>query len=238
MARQTGFFHHIGSFLLLAATVLLIITCITAPVVHNLSVLKVRVNDASEQNRGSINFGTFGYCVDNVDSSVNGCTRSHVGYDAAALVQRVPGSSIDLSDASAKTANALTRVMVLHPVACGLTFIAFLLALGAGVIGSFLASMVALLAFLVTVVVLVTDFVGLALIRNAVNKSDQATARYGAGAWTLLASAVCQLLATIIVFFTCCSTRLHKKRNRNSTATKAERYDSPPRTTSTRRRWF
>ncbi|KAK6864139.1 hypothetical protein PG990_006425 [Apiospora arundinis] len=235
MAR-TGFFHHIGSFLLLSATVLLIITCITAPVVHHLSVLKVRVNDASD-NAGAINFGTFGYCVDNVDSSVNGCTRSHVGYNAASIIQRVPGSDIDVSDASAKTANALTRVMVLHPVACGLSFIAFLLALGAGVVGSFLASLVSLLAFVVTLVVLITDFVGLALLRNAVNKSNQATARYGAGAWTLLAAAVCQLLATVIVFFTCCSARLHKKRdNRNST--KAERYDSPPRTTSNSRRWF
>lgn len=149
----------------------------------------------------------------------------------------MPGSNIDLSDASAKTANALTKVMVLHPVACGLSFIAFLLALGAGIVGSFLASLVALLAFLVTLVVLITDFVGLALLRNAVNKSNQATARYGAGAWTLLAAAVCQLLATVIVFFTCCSARLHKKRNRTSTATKTD-YGSPARTTSTGRRWF
>jgi len=169
--------------------------------------------------------------------SVNGCTRSHVGYDAASIIQRVPGSDIDVSNASAKTANALTKVMILHPVACGLSFIAFLLAVGAGIVGSFLASMVALLAFLVTLVVLITDFVGLALLRNAVNKSNQATARYGAGAWTLLAAAVCQLLATVVVFFTCCSARLHKKRDRNSSA-KAERYDSPPRTTSTRNRWF
>lgn len=137
----------------------------------------------------------------------------------------MPGSDIDVSDASAKTANGLTRVMVLHPVACGLSFIAFLLALGAGVLGSFLASMVALLSFIVTLVVLVTDFVGLALIRNAINKSNQAEARYGAAAWTLLASAVCNLLATVILFFTCCSARLHKKRNRNSAAaTKADRF--------------
>lgn len=54
-----------------------------------------------------------------------------------------------LSRAGASTANALTHVMILHPVACGLNFIAFLLAVGASVVGSFLASMTALLAFLV-----------------------------------------------------------------------------------------
>ena len=32
-------------------------------------------------------------------------------------------------------------------------------------------------------------------------------------AWTILASAICSLFGTIVVFFTCCSGRLHKKRN-------------------------
>lgn len=59
MAR-TGFFHHIGTFLLFAATVLLIVTCISAPVVNNLAIFKVK---ASGINGRKINFGTFGYCV-------------------------------------------------------------------------------------------------------------------------------------------------------------------------------
>jgi hypothetical protein len=62
MAR-TGFFHHIGTFLLFAATVLLIVTCVSSPVVRNLSILKV---DYANQADRSVSFGTFGYCKNNV----------------------------------------------------------------------------------------------------------------------------------------------------------------------------
>lgn len=53
-----GFFHHLGSFLLLAACILLIITTITAPVIKNLAILRVDL-----QNGDTVNFGTFGYCI-------------------------------------------------------------------------------------------------------------------------------------------------------------------------------
>jgi hypothetical protein len=58
----TGFFHHIGTFLLLAATILLIVTCISAPVVHNIGLLKVDLDDRSFNHR-TVAFGTFGYCI-------------------------------------------------------------------------------------------------------------------------------------------------------------------------------
>ncbi len=69
MAR-TGFVHHIGTFFLFAATVLLIITDISAPVVSNISLLKVELgtNERSsvfndDDRFPSITFGTFGYCT-------------------------------------------------------------------------------------------------------------------------------------------------------------------------------
>lgn len=234
--RQTGFFHHIGSFLLLVATILLVITCISAPVVHNLSVLKVVLPQNNNQYNPNIAFGTFGYCVQQ-SSGNDDCSRSHVGYDAADVLSNASGGAFNTGDFSADTANGLTRVMVLHPVAAGLSFISFLLALGAGVVGSFLAAIVSLITFIVTLVVLITDFVGFAILKNAVNSSNTgATSEFGACMWTLLVAAICNLLATIVVFFTCCSARLHKKHN-NRVSTKNEPYDAPV-ATSSRRRWF
>lgn len=58
----TGFFHHIGTFLLLASTVLLIITTISAPVVNDISMLKVTLANATNEHYSEISFGTFGYC--------------------------------------------------------------------------------------------------------------------------------------------------------------------------------
>lgn len=59
----TGFFHHIGTFLLLSATVLLIITTISAPVVNHIGLLKVHLNNATSEHYSEVYFGTFGWCV-------------------------------------------------------------------------------------------------------------------------------------------------------------------------------
>lgn len=59
----TGFFHHIGSFFLFAATILLLVTTISAPVVNNLALLKVTLSNATTDNWSQVSFGTFGYCV-------------------------------------------------------------------------------------------------------------------------------------------------------------------------------
>jgi hypothetical protein len=55
---QTGFIHHIGTFLLFAASILLIVTCISAPVVHHISLMRVELPGFKD-----VNFGTFGWCV-------------------------------------------------------------------------------------------------------------------------------------------------------------------------------
>ena len=64
---QTGFFHHIGTFMLFVATVMLIITCISAPVVHDLSLLKVELGDSQSSNHATVAFGTFGFCINNLN---------------------------------------------------------------------------------------------------------------------------------------------------------------------------
>ena len=140
------------------------------------------------------------------------------------------------SDYARDTTRTLTKVMILHPIATGITFIAFMLSLGAGFVGSFLASLVALLAFIVTVVVLITDFVLFSIIRSNVNDGNRGSqVFYTTAMWTLLAAAICTLLGTVVVFFTCCSGRLHERRTRRR-AVKDTSYVSPPATR--RRRWF
>ncbi|KAI1742625.1 pali-domain-containing protein [Xylaria scruposa] len=240
MAR-TGFIHHIGTFFLFAATVLLIITDISAPVVDDISILKVELgtNQRSDLFDGDrfpeITFGTFGWCVQDVTSSGSKtCSRSHVGYDPVAVIeQNVPDTSF--SDYAHDTARALTKVMILHPIATGLAFISFVLALGAGFVGSFLAAVGSFITFLVVLVVLITDFVSFAIVRSAVNDSSSTVvASWGPAAWTTLVAAILCLLATVILLFTCCSARLHKRRETRYRDSKISTASSPQR----RRRWF
>ncbi len=138
------------------------------------------------------------------------------------------------SEYAEDTTRSLTKAMILHPIACGLNFIAFMLALGAGTVGSLLASMVALVAFLTTAVAMIIDFVNFSIVRSNVRDNNpDARVEYGSAAWTILVSAICSLIGTVIVFLTCCSARLHRRRNRGVAPAKAE-YVAPAR----RRRWF
>lgn len=219
----TGFFHHIGSFFLFAATILLIVTDISAPVVSDISILRVELGstrsslfDNNSDRSPTITFGTFGYCLHDMSNgpSSTSCSRSHIGYDPVAVVTPIV-TDLSVSDAAHDTARALTKVMVLHPIATGLAFISFLLGVGAGVLGSFFAALGALLTFLVVLVVLITDFVSFAIIKSAVNDSNtNVSASWGAAAWTTLVAAILSLLASIILLFTCCSARLHRRRER------------------------
>lgn len=157
----------------------------------------------------------------------------------------------DGDHAAAVSTRKLTKAMILHPIACGLNFIAFMLALGAGVVGSLLASLVALLAFLTTCVIMIIDFVMFSIVRSHLDdwtggSDDQGVtgngmiirAHYGAAAWTILASAICSLLGTIIVFFTCCSGRLHRSRQDRGVAAAGPKTDYGVPATRRRRRFI
>lgn len=240
----TGFIHHIGTFLLLVATALLIVTDISSPVVRNIAILKVNLGNATGAHNTAVTFGTFGHCIldvdsDNASDNIDYCTGSIVGYNPANYMREVDGTAF--SQYSEDTTRVLTKVMILHPIATAVTFIAFMLTLGAGVVGSLLASLVALGAFLITAVALICDFVLFSIIRSNVNdNSTDSDAHYSTGMWTLLAAAILLLLATIVVFFSCCSGRMHRKRERRSAVPKGpvvEGYGEPVRT-HRRRRWF
>ncbi|KAG5944473.1 hypothetical protein E4U53_006879 [Claviceps sorghi] len=197
--------HHVGTFCLLVALVLLLVVTVTAPVVHGLSMMHVRLgrNTASAQE---VTFGTFGYCVRGYRSSSDQCSHSHVGYNPAALMRSLDGTSF--GTASADTIKGLTRVMVLHPIALGLCFIAMLLlCVSAGVLGSLLASLVSLLSFAATVVAMICDFVAFSTLKRHVNDHRVSRAEWGSGIWLVLVAAVLTLIGAAIVFVTCCCGR-------------------------------
>ncbi|KAK7739201.1 hypothetical protein SLS53_005838 [Cytospora paraplurivora] len=228
----TGFFHHIGTFLLLATTVLLIITTISAPVVNDIGLLKVTLSNATSNHYSQVSFGTFGYCyLNTADNGRDYCSHSHVGYRPANIMTSIEDTTF--SKTSRDATHVLTRVMILHPIATGIAFIAFVLALGSGFFGSLLAAFTSLLAFIVTLVALICDFVLFAIIRDNVNDDGAGShASYSVGIWTILAAAITSLLGAAVVLLTCCSARLHKRR-RDSAVVKSD-YGAPAR----KRRWF
>jgi hypothetical protein len=124
--------------------------------------------------------------------------------------------------------------MVLHPVATGFSFIAFLLSVGSGFFGAIFAALVSTFTFIVAVIVLATDFTAFGIVRNKVNDMrDGRNVEWGTGMWTWLAGTVLLFLATVIVLLTCCSSRLHsRKRDRE-----AVHHDKTYTHTTRRRFW-
>ena len=113
------------------------------------------------------------------------------------------------------TSANLTRVMILHPIECGVAFIAFLLSLGAGVLGSFAGAMVAFVAWILTLISLAIDFTLFGIIHHHVNEDGSGSRAYfGTGMWCLVAAFVCLFFGMLLVFFTCCAARREKHRAR------------------------
>ena len=138
--------HLIGVFLILAAAILLLIATITSPVVNDLALMKVSLNNGS-----TVTFGSFGYCV----QGGNYCSPKVIGYHPANVMAAADGNSFTI--AGTDTANSLTNAFILHPIACGIAFIGGLLAIG-GFFGSLIGSMICIVAWLITVVVMAIDF--------------------------------------------------------------------------------
>jgi len=211
---KTGIFHHVGTFLLFVSAILLLITTISAPVINDISMLKVTLTNSSVERHSAVSLGTFGYCVLDVAGPKDDqdyCTKSQIGYNPALLIEKTDKTTFNT--AQINTTKALTRVMILHPIVCGMAFIAFLMALGSGVCGALLAALVAACTWALSVVVLATDFTLFGIIKNHVNGSNDksgSSAKFGVAIWTLLAAMILLFFGTFIVLFTCFSARRHK----------------------------
>ena len=204
------FFHHTGTLLLLVATALLIVSDISSPVINSLTIMKV-----SFGNGVSLDFGSFGWCLLRSGHDAQ-CSSTKIGYNPASLIHDIDNTSF--STAAYDTSKALTNVMVLHAVATGLTFISFLICLGHSCVGSFIASIISAIAFIVTAVALICDFVGWSIIHHDVNNDSNgsSTADYGPAIWCVLAAGILTLIATLLVFVTCCAGRVRDKRSSRS----------------------
>lgn len=220
MPHQTGIIHHTGTFLLFAATILLLITTISAPVVNDIGILKVTLTNKTDQRHSTVSFGTFGHCildVPPVTSDQDWCTAKHIGYDPTAIMAQIDGSGF--SEAATDSTKDLTRVMVLHPIACGLSFIAFLIALGSGFCGALLAASVTAVTFIASLLVMATDFALFGIIKDHVNKDGSGShAYFSVGIWTILAATILLFLAFFFVLFSCCSSRIHRRRDTSKEA--------------------
>ena len=106
--------------------------------------------------------------------------------------------------------------MILHPIACFLAFVAFLVSCGAGVLGSLMGALIAAIAWILTLVVMAIDFSIFGVVKRHVNNDRSGShAYYSAGMWCVLAAMILLFFGMFITLFTCFSARKEKKRAGN-----------------------
>ncbi|KAK3897380.1 actin cortical patch SUR7/pH-response regulator pali, partial [Staphylotrichum tortipilum] len=206
---MAGFVHHIGTFLLFVATILLLIACISAPVVPDIALLQVDLGSGvgNTTRRGTITFGTFGYCQSNftATTTASNCSRPHIGYAPATLLATADGTPFSTYAGSAT--HALTHALALHPVACALEFLAVIL-LALSSTPTFAAALTALLALLATALACVLDFVLFSIVRSNVGdwgvERTGSEAGYGAAVWVVLVAGVVEVVGVGVVVGACC----------------------------------
>ncbi|GAA5918594.1 hypothetical protein JCM1841_002266 [Sporobolomyces salmonicolor] len=179
-------FHHCGTFLLFVSFILLLVSTLTAPVGNNLSLLTIKFGPSPDRK---VTLGVLGACIVR-DVGPDSCSPAHVGYNPSDYIRDgLPpflfrGSNI--GDVS-------TSALVLHPIATGLAFLAFLIAAISHRIGFLWAAFMACLTWVVVLVVVVIDITTFYHVRQQANDLATLSATYGAG--------FCTMVAFILLFF-------------------------------------
>jgi amino acid transporter len=103
--------------------------------------------------------------------------------------------------------------MILHPIACGVAFVAWLLSIGGAVVGSLFGVLAALVAWVLCLIVMATDFSLFGILRHHVNHDRSGSrAEFGPAMWCLCVAFVLLFFAMIIVTLTCFSARREKRK--------------------------
>lgn len=206
--------HFIGVAFILIAAILLLVTTISSPIIGDIGILKVMLTNATNFRHSSVTFGSFGHCILDVPPITTDqdlCFPKSIGYKPIEIMEAIDHTTF--SSVSRDTTDSLTGAFILHPIACGLTFIAGIAAFG-GVFGSIVATAIAIVAWVLTLVVMAIDFTIFGIIKSHVNNDGSGSnAYYSVGMWTTLAAFVMLFLGTVIVFGTCCTRR---RRDRDS----------------------
>jgi len=201
---------HIGTFFLFVAFVLLLIVSVSAPVWKDLGFMKVTVLPNSSEGTRAL-FGVFGYCVKG--AGINQCSKAGIGYRLGDIVRGLDHTNFRSSTLS--TLHGLTGALILHPIAAGLTFLALLTALGAHRIGFVCSSFIAFLAWIVTLLALILDFVMFDIVKRNVNNSklSGSKAQWSSAIWLVLSAFIILFFGSITICCGCLTDRRNSRRS-------------------------
>ncbi|KIP09506.1 hypothetical protein PHLGIDRAFT_126251 [Phlebiopsis gigantea 11061_1 CR5-6] len=203
-------FWVITPFLAFTAFLLLLLVSLSVPIIHSIYLFRFTAYASSSlfsaSATGAVRFGVWGYCISAIDLSVAGlshdtpgqCSKAKLGYTFDDNVQ----AALNTSGIDVKSINrALTAVLVLHPIACGFSFLTLLASLftvrsrrGAGYSrgASFLTLGVGLFTALLATVVFLVDVIFVAIAKHQIKDDTDGliAGTWGNAVWMVLGATV------------------------------------------------
>jgi len=216
-------FAALTPLLIFIAFLLLLLVSLSVPVIKSIYLFKLSVNASSSlfnsSAAGSARFGVWGYCISSLDVSVIGidhdtaaqCSKAKLGYTFDSAVS----SALHVSGLENAISHTLTAVLVLHPIACGLTFLALLTSLfivrrhyqtryqsdytQVSRIASLLTLGTGLIAALLTTIVFLIDVILVAIVRSHVNGAvhGDLSFNWGNAVWMALGATIALWIALV-----------------------------------------
>jgi len=218
--------------LLLIAFILLLQVSLSVPIIKTIFLFKlsahVRAGIIDSGVSGHVKFGAWGYCISPVQVSIVGidkttageCSKAALGYTFDETV----ASALRVSGLENLISRTLTAVLVLHPIACALTFLALTVSIvtllkrrnsvaAASRISALVTMVLGGLAALLTTIVFLIDVSLVAIVRRKVNNSNL-TLTWGNAVWMALG-------ATILLWFSvvgaCCGVIAIRRQRKTET---------------------
>jgi len=207
-------FAAITPVLLFTAFLLLLLVSLSVPIIKSIYLFRlaalVQESIIESSVSGSVTFGVWGYCTSAINEEVVGiskseagsCSKPHLGFTFDSTVTKALGVS-SITNALSK---ATTGALVLHPIACGLTFLALLCSLGllhprtAGTrLSSLLTLFTSVFAAFITTVVFLIDVILVGVLHSHVSKDTggDVSASYGDAVWMTLGAALAIWMACV-----------------------------------------
>jgi hypothetical protein len=186
-----------GVFFLFAAFVLLFIVSVSLPYLTAMDIARTHFatavnDDATTDSVNQIRLGIWAYCSKAASDATSICLKTGHGY----AVPVHSGSNVIVIGAN------WTRGLAIHPVACGVAFIALLLSLSSHITVTLVASIVSFLAAVIAFIAFIVDIALYAYVKHEMTKLHAgANTLTGPGFWLTFVSFILLTLAGCTVCF-------------------------------------
>ncbi|KAL1412408.1 hypothetical protein Q8F55_000153 [Vanrija albida] len=186
-------------FLLFAATAILLVLTLSTPIIRRLTFMQITTNATT------LRLGVLGYC------NSQRCSSKHIGYDLSAVVRAATNNN-NLKDHY----STLTKSLVMVPISCIITGVAFLISLCSQKMGYCVSGIVSLFAFISTLAALICESVLFAALRDDLRRNTSArVSNFGIAHWLLVAATGAVFLCPLLGMIECCTARSRSQKSKD-----------------------